>query len=234
VVPLRHLIASVHPIVRSVPPSLRGAVFDRIFYSATHSFVYFRVPKAANSTIMLSLANAMEAGAVDDRGSAAKAAGKHNLKLALAFESTLAGCYKFTFVRNPFSRVLSAYLDKVVSGNPKIRRYLGIDDREISFLEFLKRLDDGYLTANIHWAPQAYIVTLPPAKLDFVGRIETLEVDLQQVMARVFGIADHRIVQRSQGVTSASRRIDEIYGAEERRLVEKMYARDFELFYPNG
>jgi hypothetical protein len=229
------LIASVHPLVRNVPPPLRGAVFDRIFYSARHKFVYFRVPKAANSTIMLSLANAMEARAADDRGSAAKAAGKQNLKLPLAFESTLAGCYKFTFVRNPFSRVLSAYLDKVVSGNPKIRRYLGTDDRAFSFLEFLKRLEDGYLTANVHWAPQSIIVTLPPERLDFVGRVETLEADLRQVMSRVFGgTAENRIVQRSHGMTAASRRVDEMYGAEERRLVEKMYARDFELFYPNG
>jgi hypothetical protein len=230
---LRHAIASIHPIVRAVPSELKSAVFDRIFYSPRFNFVYFRVPKAANSTIMLSLASEMNAGALDTKGSAAKKEGKRNLKIPLFSKQRLEKCYKFTFVRNPYSRVLSAYLDKVAIVKPKLRGFLGIDDRDISFLEFLERLDDGYLTANIHWAPQRYIVALPPSQLDFIGRTETLAADLQTVMRQVFGDTDHELVQRTQGVTSASSRVDEMFGEKERRLVRKMYAEDFELFYPD-
>lgn len=231
--PLRHAIASIHPIVRAVPRELRAAVFDRIFHSQKHNFVYFRVPKAANSTIMLTLAKAMDGESLDAKGAAAKQSGKRNLKLSLMSREKLDRCYKFTFVRNPYSRVLSAYLDKVAIVKPKLRGFLGLDDRDISFLEFLQRLDDGYLTANIHWAPQHYVVALHPSRLDFVGHTETLADDLQTVMQHVFGEAGHGLVQRTHGVTSATSRVDEMYGPEERRLVERMYAEDFEHFYPD-
>ena len=178
----RHAIASCHPIVRTVPPRLRGEVFDRIFYSPKHNFVYFRVPKSANSTIVLNLAHAMNVKTLGDRGSKVKKIGKRNLKMALLSRERLKNCYKFTFIRNPFSRVLSAYLDKIEPGKTKFRNDLDINDRELSFLEFLKLLDDGYLTSNIHWAPQAYVVPQHPSKLDFIGRVENLEADLQEVM----------------------------------------------------
>ena len=231
---VRHAIALIHPLVRTITPSLRGAVLDRIFFSPEHKFIYFRIPKSANSTIVLSLAKAMGAQDLDARGSVPKQSTKKNLKLRLCFSSLVEQCYTFTFVRDPFSRILSAYLDKIATENPKFLGDLKLGNRKISFLEFLKRLDDGYLTTNIHWAPQSDIIPLHPAKLNFVGRVEHLNADLPEVMNRIFGTGDHQVVQRAHGVTSASSRLAEFYGHQERQLLIKLYARDFELFYSHS
>jgi hypothetical protein len=231
---LRHPIASIHPLVRAVPPELRAAVLKRVFHSAAHRFIYFRVPKAANSTVVMSLATAMGAAPRDHGGASAKRSGNAVLRLALGLEARLAESFKFTFVRHPYARVLSAYLDKIATGRPEFRRIVGLDDRPLSFAAFLHRLDDGYLTANIHWAPQTVIVALPPDRLDFVGRVESLDADLAQVLDRIFGPAGHGVVRRVEGVRSASGRLAEFYGPAERRLVQKLYAGDFELFYPDA
>ncbi len=231
---LRDAIASFHPLVRGVPAELRGPVLRRVFYAPGHRFIFFRVPKAANSTVVMSLATAMGAAPRDHGGAGAKRAGNAVLRLAFRLPARLAECYKFTFVRNPYARVLSAYLDKIATGNPGFRRIIGLDGRALSFADFLHRLGDGYLTANIHWAPQADIIALPPASLDFVGRVETLEPDLARVMDRIFGPAGHGMVRRVEGVRSASGRLAEFYGPAERRLVQALYARDFGLFYPEA
>lgn len=229
---LRDAVAPFHPLVRAVPHGLRAPVLKRVFYAPEHRFIYFRVPKSANSTVVMSLATAMGAAPRDHGGARAKRAGNAVLRLALGLPAKLAECYKFTFVRDPYARALSAYLDKIATGNPEFLGIIGLQGRSLSFADFLQRLDDGYLTANIHWAPQADVIALPPARLDFVGRVETLEPDLARVMERIFGPAGHRMVRRTEGVRSASRRLADFYGSAERRLVRKLYARDFELFYP--
>ena len=235
---LQEAIAPLHPLVRAVPPELRAPVLKRVFYAPEHRFIYFRVPKSANSTVVMSLATAMGTAPRDHGGAGAKRAGNAVLRLALRLPAKLAECYKFTFVRDPYARALSAYLDKIATGNPEflgiIGGMIGRQGRSLSFADFLHRLDDGYLTANIHWAPQADVIALPPARLDFVGRVETLEPDLARVMDRIFGPAGHRMVRRTEGVRSASRRLADFYGSAERRLVRKLYARDFELFYPEA
>ena len=231
---IRHAVASIHPVVETIAAPLKGPVLDRIYYSSRHNFVYFRIPKSANSTIMLSLAQAMGGGDVDARGAAAKRSAKKSLKLALWRSSRVQQCFKFTFVRDPFARILSAYLDKIASGAPKILADLDSRGRSMTFIDFLRRLDEGYLLSNIHWAPQADIIPVAVPMLDFVGRVENLGPDLAEVLEKIFGTGDHAVVQRTVGVTSASSRLSEFYGPEERKIVQKLYARDFELFYPDA
>ncbi len=231
---IRHAVASFHPVVRSIAPPLRGPVLDRIYHSPQHNFIYFRIPKSANSTIMLSLAQAMGGGDIDARGAAAKRAAKKSLKLALWRPSRVQQCFRFTFVRNPLTRALSAYLDKIAGSDPKFLADLDSRGRSMAFIDFLKRLEDGHLFSNIHWAPQADIIPAPVPMLDFVGRVENLGPDLAEVLQRIFGSRDHEMVQRTVGVTSASSRLSEFYGPEERRIVRTLYARDFELFYPDA
>jgi hypothetical protein len=229
----KSIIPLFHPLLWSTSLPLRRSVSDRIFVSAEYKFIYFRVPKSANSTVALTLAKCMGAlSAHDMRGVASKKIGKKFLKSGIIFESQLARYFTFTFVRNPFARALSAYLDKIQPVSSRFRADLLLDETPTSFREFLERLADGFLMANVHWAPQSAVIPVHPSRLNFVGRVETLEEDLAEVLNRIFGGSNHEIVSRTVGVKSSGSRLREFYGGVETELVRKLYARDFELFYP--
>jgi hypothetical protein len=122
----------------------------------------------------------------------------------------------------------------VAPGKKHFSRILGIDSRPLSFREFLERLDAGYLRANIHWAPQTSIIPIEPARLDFVGRVESIDDDLPRLLDRIFGSGEHRVIPVVRHATGASQRLSEAYGKAEVRLVRQLYAADFKAFYPDA
>jgi hypothetical protein len=225
----------VHPLLWSTELQLKRSVWGRIFCSPEFGFVYFRVPKSASSTIALTLAHRMGVSDASDlTGARSKKVGKKLLQASFLFPHRLDRTFTFTFVRNPFTRVLSAYLDKIATRTTKFQKILGLDDRAISFREFLERLDDGYLMKNVHWAPQSGLIPIAPGQLSFLGRVETIEPDLCEVMERIFGPGENRIFRRTAGATGAKDRLGEFYGKYESDLVRKLYRGDFERFYPGA
>ena len=144
--------------------------------------------------------------------------------------------YKFTFVRNPYTRILSAYLNKLFGPErDRLLAKIGLSDpeREVSFLQFLQNLEKKGLYADMHWAPQADIIPYERDQLDKIGRIESLEEDLSQVVDKCFG-QQLRLKNKESGRTGADNRLKEYLGTEEQKLIERIYARDFELFYPDA
>lgn len=233
-----NVLASAVPGVRTVPFGLRYAVYRRVFYSPRHGFAYFRLPKCANSTIVMTLLTAMarKSGrpirlAEGYEGSnAAKRIAKQGL-WRYALDGYLGKKpFAFTFVRDPRPRILSCFLDKIANPQQVYRDEIGMDMRPMSFLDFMQRLDEGYLHANPHWAPQCDL--MPTEDMDHLGRVETLHDDLKALVERLFGFADFPIVTKEAGRTNSAARLAEYYGPAEERLVRKLYRRDFERFYP--
>jgi len=145
----------------------------------------------------------------------------------------LGELFAFTFVRNPFGRALSGYLDKIVQ-NPweKKRRLppLGFEaDAEVSFIEFLNAVrSQPDEEKDIHWAPQHHLLAEGRITFDFVGRFETLRDGLLEVADRIGIMIDPALLLRTTAhVTGASDRLAEFYGDEETRCVAEMYAADF-------
>ena len=110
-------------------------------------------------------------------------------------ERMLKTYFKFVFVREPFERLLSAYLDKFNSGNPDfhnnygkeiVRRYRPgsrPEDKNITFDEFVNyviNIGNGYW--NEHW--QTYDKLCHPCAVhyDFIGRFENLEEEARYVL----------------------------------------------------
>lgn len=145
-----------------------------------------------------------------------------------------ASYYRFSFVRNPFTRILSCYLDKIVGRQAErdIRLpQIGVDPmRDISFLEFLERIgQQEHHEMDIHWAPQVHLLALPRMTYDFLGRFESFQADMNRLMSRLSIEIDQKyVVRRSKNVTNATSRILEHYGDREADLVRGMYRDDFE------
>jgi hypothetical protein len=138
--------------------------------------------------------------------------------------------FKFTFVRNPFARILSGWRDKIVQGAPgggalsaEDKVYLSDFDR---FVEWLIAQDPE--TVNIHFRPQHLLV---PDKVDFVGRLETFDADLRQVLQRLgvdkVGTIPHR--NRSESRTTKGNEVS----PNARCLIVRHFRADYERFgYP--
>ncbi len=107
---LSSLSITRHPLLKDAPRHLRKNIANRFIYSHDHNFTYQRVPKAANSTISRTLAvHILGPDAVkgDEKGALAKKA-LGGLPTVKQFDAS----FRFTFVRDPVSRVLSAWRDK--------------------------------------------------------------------------------------------------------------------------
>lgn len=80
--------------------------------------------------------------------------------------------FKFVFVRNPWARVVSMY------------KYFGFH-RKCSFKDFLMKDFRSRIWSEFHWfvGPQSGFICNDDGRLmiDFVGRVENLQPDFQQV-----------------------------------------------------
>ncbi len=198
-------------------------------------FFFNRVPKCANSTVAVKLAE-LKLGRVMRAGAAKKAFARPS-ELSAEELAAFDGFFKFTFVRNPYSRALSAYLNKIVRG--KKAGYLrAADSSEAapSFLDFCRYLERGGLSENAHWAPQVSLMLLPIAEFDLIGRVESLNEDLRRVLERLApGNALGSPDRHGPPPTNAETQLDLYYDAECAEIVERIYRRDFETFgYATG
>lgn len=128
--------------------------------------------------------------------------------------------FKFAFVRNPFHRVASAYLNKFVTERlnpdqwshtwPVFNHFYGyytdLKQDQISFRHFVDYLlvADDY-EIDKHWAPMHQMVKVP--EMDFIGRLETMEADFQTLRERL-GLPPRELphINRSPGpIIQASR-----------------------------
>ena len=186
-----------------------------------------RIPKSANSTIVTTLARIRFNQEIPS-----KQAKKLFLTPSLLYKSEVdefEQLFRFTFVRNPFTRTLSAYLDKVE--RRAIERRAIRDNKKTAFKKFLLELDAGKLHSNAHWAPQSDLFLIPADQFDFIGRVESLQTDLSKVKNRLLDTDSAEPVKSFLGnATNATSKLALYYDDETARLVRKLYRQDFDLF----
>lgn len=232
----------VHPAMASVPRELRVRAWRRLASEPTHGFLYMRIPKAANSTVSLTLARALfpeqaDALAADTEGKAARKLFPIPSPRRYLGPSSLGRAFlTFGFYRNPYTRLLSAYLDKVQSAENQeayqwVARDAGYaDNREMTFERFvayLERRRNRY--ANIHWAPQTAITPLPVEELDFVGYTECLREDLARLLEQLLDEPPaFELVVREHNRQGANQKLREHYTPELMERVHRLYEPDFQ------
>jgi len=149
--------------------------------------------------------------------------------------------YRFSFVRDPIRRVESAYLDKVATMpgwgreqyRANLREQLGLPPapgEPIGFDQFVTALETQELLAlDPHWRPQYLNLMHPLIQYDFIGRIETFAVDLEQVR-EACGMPVMPI--QTQNAAGAAKPTSSLFDGRPDllRRVRAVYAKDFELY----
>lgn len=141
---------------------------------------------------------------------------------------------KFAFVRNPYSRLASAYHYLAHGGHPDfpddrrfadevLGNYSSFDDFVVDWLR------PGNLPERPHFLPQTHFVTLDQRNvLDFTGRFESLERDFHTVCG-MLGLGRLRLEHRNPTPGVRPPLADFYRSDEVVRIVREVYASDFDV-----
>jgi len=158
---------------------------------------------------------------------------------------------KFCFVRNPYSRVLAAYLDKFepfVTGklareaSPYFyRMYEDInefrlqnmpEEKKVNFFVFLQwiRLSNNIQANNEHWAPQVDLLQLHTTKYNYIGKFENIENDAQHLLNSMAVDLEFPTQDKIQfAPTRASEKVGLYCTDRESQIIKAIYSLDFRL-----
>lgn len=149
--------------------------------------------------------------------------------------------YRFiTMVRNPYTRLLSCYRDKILGNSfqkHEILRALGKSDHpietDISFSEFVQVVSEQPdRDMNPHWRVQSAHILYDHLDYTFIGRFEQYDRDFIESF-RVIGITSEDIPEArhlNRTKTGTSEHCEDFYSAELQERVYHRYRQDFENF----
>ena len=156
--------------------------------------------------------------------------------------------YKFTCVRNPFNRALSAYLDKIASVKEIFardeegrvftsketwpREGLGFNLTEkISFEQFLKRLKTKTIKEmDNHFKPMWAVTMHPVITYDKIVHLENFNEEFQEVMNSIGIPGKASDYFSAEHATKAGNKLSDYYTPQCVRLVQEIYGGDFYHF----
>lgn len=142
-----------------------------------------------------------------------------------------AGYLRFSFVRNPWDRMISYYMFRTKEERAQSRRNVHPRERELGFKEWLFALDEFAEWENIN--PAFKIAILPQAETlgelpDFIGRFENLEGDFHALCARI-RIAPP-ILKNKNRTDSKIAHYSSYYDDESRAWVAKRFQSDIKAY----
>lgn len=213
--------------------------------SLVNKYVYVEVPKAGCGTMKATLGG-LEAArkgpglvqrvqeAPHNRINATPFVKPFQLPSDMLEEVLTSSAYRrFTVVRDPASRVLSAYLEKIGQGlkqSEPIAAELGISASEITFSQFLDVIgQQDSREQDPHWRRQADHVGWGVIDYDAAIHLEQLDASWDRV-GDLTGIADLRETFFCRNSTGASAKVSEYYDDTTSQKVREIYARDYEVF----
>lgn len=247
-VKLRHLLSSQKktiqcqrlnrtPFYKKCPAG--RAVFlrdSRTHINFERQFIYSRIPKAANSTVIATLY--CHSGDVPTRDfiEAIKAGMRRPSELSQnETQDIISNYFAFTLTRNPYARFMSCYLDKIAKKSSfRAKAALSLTGNVNSkvtldqFIEFLSYKNN--LLMDAHWAPQVSCLAFPIKNYDLIGSVETLAEDIQRICAHL--CLDRDVVSYIPHATQAQKLLYDLRPDQVAKIAS-IYASDFEhLGYP--
>ena len=146
--------------------------------------------------------------------------------------------FKFTVVREPVSRILSAFADKV-SGQTKQRavfcKHIGknVDD-ELSLEDFVNIIAEDRVAQDLdrHWRSQCKEISYGLIKYDYLGTVDAIGTTLRDVMGEVFGQPNLPIEDTRKTIDHKTQSASLRGGLSKKDLskLELAYCEDFEMY----
>lgn len=229
------------PFYRRFPPKTRFKELDqRIFISNDPPFVYFRIPKAANTNVIATLYFARHGNLEAPRREilAHKVSGLRPVDLTEDEVDRVLSAPSFSVVRNPYTRFLSAYINKMTRARDvrhKVLAALGKAEGEsVSIDEFIGYLEDGGLRDDGHWCPQSWLIPVGARSLTYLGRIESIESDVEKILTGIYG-RPIPFQNYNGGRSQSNDQVGMYLTADRKARIYRLYEEDFdELNYPTS
>lgn len=219
--------------------------FNHTYISLRNHYVYTAVGKAANSTVKHYLYE------LEYTGSFFKTKTLHDRQcspllspfqlpsplLKEVFTSHLY--YRFSMVRNPYTRLLSCYLDRIVPAHSapykQLLQTIGKPEgSQISFQEFICAVCKQMpYDQNNHWRLQTSEILASNIEYDFIGKQESFADDMTTIWSHIapdFPIPNFTSENKAPSITSAAKRLHEFYTPELINMVREAYEEDFITF----
>ncbi len=144
--------------------------------------------------------------------------------------------FSFTFVRNPYDRVASAYkyFQKLKQGHRWYKRNSIISDaaNEMDFNEFVNHIPDfmklmkreeGSFESGIHFKPYNYFLD---SSIDFLGKFENIQQDYAFILAKLkLPNANLRKVNSTNNLNYR-----QLYIEDSKRVVYNIYQEDIKKY----
>lgn len=230
--------------VFNVPPKQDIAGLTVI--SHKYKFIFFGVPKVASRSFLNYF--------VKKNGKILEVEWYEKRGVFFNLATQYPDYYKFSFVRNPWSRIVSCYKSKiedaVIGKRARIHSFYKNLSPDMSFLEFCRWLqtaegkDD---VADRHWISQYCFLQNKDGKLivDFVGKYERLDEDWKYVCEKV-GLPHQPLAQKGfisaeesnknpeeieeNSVTVRSNDYRRFFNEESHQIITERYKEDIKLF----
>ena len=171
-----------------------------------HKYIYFETPKCGSTTLKLILPDKEMVSHLPSH--------------------VINDYFKFSFVRNPWDRVVSLYHSFFVADSPvsENRSELLIDLFGTDMMSFKQFVESLPKTENHHWEQCcAYFYGF---ELNFIGRFEQFSKDLTKIYDQI-GL-NHR--SHPQINKTNHRHYKEYYDAHLAKIVANEFSRDIEMF----
>ena len=209
--------------------------------SLNNNFFYREIPKAACSTVKRNLFlieyNDNESLMPEDIHNRLTAPTQNLNSIRSEIDKYQRKYSPFTFsiTRNPYTRILSCYLDKFVNNQWEKRNRcesIGFTPNdEISFENFLDAINEQYHSEmDIHWLPQSTILQRYLIKYDYLGKLENFDHDFKLILQRIkFNNEENTTFSNHRHHrTDSIRKLNEHYTNEILQKVNKIYELDFQ------
>lgn len=192
-------------------------ILYNVTVSEKYNYIFFEVAKSGSRTVVKYLRKYGEVTFEKDRISLER--------LKKKLKKTYEEYYKFSIVRNPFSRLVSCYVNKVVKyKDPNLKRWLSTckDKNFEFFVGFVSQHNINKCNRHIRSSD-----SLVPQDVNYVGKLENFDRDFKYIIEKI-GIEYNKVITRNKSIYTQPWK--KYYTPQIKEKVEIIYKEDIKRF----